>query len=94
MKWIFFALLLSSNVWAKNHMLVLGGGGEPRNAPQTMFDLDLSLVGDFKKRRPLIGKRAWFLMVGTVRQKKLRANTLAPIIRSVRHLPPQITINY
>lgn len=52
MKWCFFLLLVCSNVWAKNHMLVLGGGGEPRSAPKTMFDLDLSLVGDFKKRAP------------------------------------------
>ena len=52
MKWFFLVFLICSNVWAKNHMLILGGGGEPRNAPKTMFDLDLSLVGDFKKKAP------------------------------------------
>jgi hypothetical protein len=41
-------LFLSSSIWAQsNHMLIMGGGGEPLNKTSTIFDQDVDKLGLF-----------------------------------------------
>lgn len=43
---IILALFMTQNLWAANHMIIMGGGGEP-NKTTTIFDNELKNASDF-----------------------------------------------
>lgn len=48
----YFFIAFTPMASAKNHLLVFGGGGEPKDKPGTIFDKGLQGIADYTKRSP------------------------------------------
>lgn len=47
-----FSILSATAVAQSNHLMVMGGGGEPKGNPSTIFDAELASLGAFAKANP------------------------------------------